>query len=69
MATLRPPYFFGFVLSALDKGPDIARKLHPVFIAHIHHVARIIILELYPLLWEVGTSQRIFGCEKGVAKS
>src|SRR3546814_18152559 len=47
-----------------DKRPHILRQFMPVFVADIHHMARVIIMILDAVLRDAGARQRIFGGEK-----
>ncbi len=56
-------------LARLDEGADVAGELGPVLVAHVHHVAGVIIFEMDAIAGNAGPRQRIFGAKKGVAKS
>src|SRR3546814_12287116 len=47
-----------------DKRPHILRQFIPVFVAAIHHLARVIIMILDEVLLHAGARQRLFGGEK-----
>src|SRR5690348_8218886 len=51
--------------AAADEGADVTAELRPILVAHVHHVAGVIIMELDPVAWDAGPRQGIFGGEEG----
>src|SRR4029453_590994 len=52
-----------------DEIPNVVRQLHPVLVAHVHHVPGVIIMELDAVLRDAAARQRIFGGEEGRRES